>query len=468
MSSKDSVYFNMKKEIPFDEQQKFIARCDKEIPDAAKNKQLTKKLKEILQDFSFSEVTAYKIWKKHERAYKPPAKKRERKGQIRLTEEEIQKILRIHKDKKWSLSQMVNNKVLDDRTPSKSTISNILRRYSDEYKQVHNGGKGKVKDEIVDLVVKLFNNGRSINQIQDRLNRENKKKARKTIENILVTNGCRIKQGKTEEEKDTILNAYKKLGTDKAIVTLKKVGIEVSSTTIRRIIKKLGFKRDNSDSYRKYTLNKNYFAKIDTPNKAYILGFIAADGSVYGNILSIELKNGDSEHKLLEQISEELGSNKPIEDTFHYNKRYNLHTQGSRVTFYSDRLVTDLNSYGITPNKTKTLHVNLTLIPNKYLRDFWRGVMDGDGSLYLTNGIHKSLCLVGSKQIITSFHDLIKAKYNISCKILNRKDKNMHQITYQKEVNVIQIASYLYENSSLYLERKYQRALSWYTKKEQY
>lgn len=40
---------------------------------------------------------------------------------------------------------------------------------------------------------------------------------------------------------------------------------------------------------RKFNLNENYFKKIDSNNKACVLGFIYADGSVNKNYLSIKL-----------------------------------------------------------------------------------------------------------------------------------------------------------------------------------
>ena len=38
--------------------------------------------------------------------------------------------------------------------------------------------------------------------------------------------------------------------------------------------------RKNGDNLKKYTANYNFFEKIDTEEKAYWLGFIAADGHV--------------------------------------------------------------------------------------------------------------------------------------------------------------------------------------------
>lgn len=37
----------------------------------------------------------------------------------------------------------------------------------------------------------------------------------------------------------------------------------------------------------KYTINENYFKEIDSPEKAYILGFLYADGCTSNNTISI-------------------------------------------------------------------------------------------------------------------------------------------------------------------------------------
>ena len=57
----------------------------------------------------------------------------------------------------------------------------------------------------------------------------------------------------------------------------------------------------------RYSLNERYFEKIDNNNKAYWLGFIAADGCVSnkkgGRYLYIELSRKDRDH--LEKFKEE-------------------------------------------------------------------------------------------------------------------------------------------------------------------
>ena len=71
---------------------------------------------------------------------------------------------------------------------------------------------------------------------------------------------------------------------------------------------------------RKYSLNEDYFENINSNNKAYILGFIYADGSIYGNYLSIRVSAKDVE--ILNYIKFELGYGGNIRDYIIKNNNY--------------------------------------------------------------------------------------------------------------------------------------------------
>ena len=47
---------------------------------------------------------------------------------------------------------------------------------------------------------------------------------------------------------------------------------------INYILTKNGIAKTVSEARRKYKINEHYFDTIDTPNKAYVLGFLYADG----------------------------------------------------------------------------------------------------------------------------------------------------------------------------------------------
>ena len=65
---------------------------------------------------------------------------------------------------------------------------------------------------------------------------------------------------------------------------------EVDVHTIYRILDKYNIKRQTGYHTK---CNANYFEQIDSPHKAYLLGFITADGAVVNNILSIEVHDDD-------------------------------------------------------------------------------------------------------------------------------------------------------------------------------
>lgn len=157
---------------------------------------------------------------------------------------------------------------------------------------------------------------------------------------------------------------------------------KISVGNIRYNWKKLDLKGSN----RKYTFNEKYFDVIDTPNKAYILGFLHADGYVDSTgRIGWNIVADDSD--ILEFIKDELEYDKEI-----IYKEPNVRIVDDReyvcrlqavLKFYSKYMVNSLAQYTITPNKTFTCelpNIDPFLIPH-----FLRGSFDGDG------GILKSL-----------------------------------------------------------------------------
>jgi hypothetical protein len=104
------------------------------------------------------------------------------------------------------------------------------------------------------------------------------------------------------------------------------------------------------------------------------LGFLLADGCVTNNhVLSLCLKAADQYH--IEQFRDFLGSDHPI----HLFQRRN----SSESSFFvaSVHLCTALAYYGVTPRKSRTASASAELRENAH---FWRGLIDGDGTLYMT------------------------------------------------------------------------------------
>lgn len=200
-------------------------------------------------------------------------------------------------------------------------------------------------------------------------------------------------------------------------------------------------------------LKENFFEVIDTEEKAYFLGLIFTDGNVSldkGNRspqIKLGLKISDIE--ILEKFKEVLN----ISSELLYDKRKNK--ECAIISFRNQRMANDLAKYGIIPNKTY-LTKHLPSVPDKFLKDFLRGLLDGDGSIYQETKSKKF------RIDFCSYHYSICEEFRNLCNLfLNRKNTNKianygtaYHIRLNDQKSVKQLATVLYRDSKVSLARK--------------
>ena len=209
-------------------------------------------------------------------------------------------------------------------------------------------------------------------------------------------------------------------------------------------------RRDSLQSAkRRYSLNEQYFDCIDSEDKAYWLGFITADGGVNHKRLMITLKYDDYDHL--------YKFKRNIQATQHIYYYCNIKKKDPTVVLeiVSRPLVRSLAQYTITPNKTFT--VKPPTLDSSLLRHYWRGVIDGDGCLtrsWCETYSSWKVYLCGNSHIVGGFRDWISLCGLKYANIL--PDRNIFKVMYHGKKLPYDIASVLYEGSSVYLDRKYQ------------
>lgn len=231
------------------------------------------------------------------------------------------------------------------------------------------------------------------------------------------------------------------------------------SDTIAYWIKKFDLKLGTQwrDVKRKHTVNHSFFKEIDSEDRAYWLGFMMADGCVARtdagkayNRFEVNLKPGDIGH--LEKFKKALSASYPITHKSGYNAKleFSYETVGLRIN--SRESVNHLIKNGITPNKTgKEL---LPTLSKEMTRHFIRGFMDGDGTITLkrTTGFCSASC-----KIIEEIRDFIQDEIGVSSNITqNKSDVPIYVISYSRAKSKI-LLDYLYKDSTIYLDRKFQR-----------
>jgi hypothetical protein len=223
----------------------------------------------------------------------------------------------------------------------------------------------------------------------------------------------------------------------------------------------------------KYNYNKDYFNKIDNADKAYWLGFLYADGCITrfykGDILrSMSLEIGlcseDVEH--LRKFNKSLESNIPIQNRMVSckGKKYS----SNRLVVNNTKLCYDLIALGCTPQKTFTLRFPTEeIVPKQFMRDFIRGFFDGDGCICTTlmcGSPHIIVKISGVYSILNEICDYLVLHKILRKRpsIINKKNSNGYDIAIYGEDTIKEFLDYLYKDSHLYLDRKYQKYKDYY------
>jgi len=223
----------------------------------------------------------------------------------------------------------------------------------------------------------------------------------------------------------------------------------VSSVAIRGILKRRGIKiRDQSHSRQIYNINEDFFEKIDNEEKVYWLGFICADGylNIERGVLNISISIKDE--KYLKRFLSDLKSNHPL--------RY-FETKGYkyiRIDIRNKKLSEDLKRF---IKKRKTFSLEFPKIPKELESHFIRGYFDGDGSIYFNR--KQNNCSFTITSNIKFLNELKKRLLKIGLNdnkffVRNKETPEIATLIYSGRNNIKKFYDYLYNNSTIFFERK--------------
>lgn len=202
----------------------------------------------------------------------------------------------------------------------------------------------------------------------------------------------------------------------------------------------------------KLEVNERYFCRWTT-NMAYILGFILADGCIikgtykgYSDSLKFGVQLRDLD--ILEKIKKELKAKHKISKV----------RSAVYLSIASQIMVNDLKKLNISYRKS--LREKIPDVQPKYIRDFIRGIIDGDGSISIDNKNYPSLSLCGGKNTTAFVRDYFFDKFRIYSKVSERPSKlgGLYEICYRCNP-AMKLLDYLYTGAEIYLNRKYDLAM---------
>lgn len=157
-------------------------------------------------------------------------------------------------------------------------------------------------------------------------------------------------------------------------------------------------------SWSKHHLNILAFAEPLSLEARYWIGFLLADGSISSSraTISLGLKFSDAEH--VRKFARFVGVLE--ESVIEFDGVNNFgRNHGVKLSFIGKELIPQLAKYGVVPRKTKTASVPPSLAHDP---DFWRGLVDGDGSVRKDRG-YNYIQLDGTLAIVEGFRDVCYA-----------------------------------------------------------
>lgn len=260
----------------------------------------------------------------------------------------------------------------------------------------------------------------------------------------------------TKEQEKQIIDMYTKQN-----LSTVKIGkyFNVYHKVISRILEEHNIPRTGVGK-RKYKLNEKYFDKIDTPTKAYILGFFYADGCNYMSKDTVSMSLQEEDGYILERIRKEIDSEKELEFIDYSDKHDFGYTYKNqyRLLLFSHYMCNSLEEKGMFQNKSLILSfpdwLNKDLIPH-----FIRGYYDGDGSVCFGSG-RKTNCILtitSTNKFCSKIKEIIEKELGINTYIADASNHN--EITkvfgISGSLQVKKFLDYIYKDADIYLVRKY-------------
>ena len=254
----------------------------------------------------------------------------------------------------------------------------------------------------------------------------------------------------SQEQIEDILNKYQNNWSQQKIADC----YQVSRTVIKRILETQDEGFLIRDRTSKYKYKQDIFENIDTAEKAYWLGFLAADGCNYQRehnasvILNVHQK--DIEH--LNKFKQLCNTDAEIKSYIGY-EGFSNQTPMCKITLNSKKISNDLINKGIVPNKSLILQP--PHISEQFYKPFILGYFDGDGSISKASQYNNyNISIQGTQEMLTWICQVLNWDANLEKRNIN-STHNSYYIRCGGTNKPYQILNQLYNSCETHLDRKF-------------
>jgi intein-encoded DNA endonuclease-like protein len=231
----------------------------------------------------------------------------------------------------------------------------------------------------------------------------------------------------------------------------------VTDNTIAKILRKNGVCLRKAIR-RSLVTNHDYFAEIDSPDKAYFLGWMITDGSIIRSetrpdrrdIISLEIVAQDI--KVLKLFANAIGAPESIVKETH-TRQGNEHCY---MHFTSQKMSDDLSQYGVVRRKTWTTY--LPILKEELMPHLIRGIFDGNGTITIDKYGYARFAFFGSENLCVGIRDYLESILGFPHHKVSKS--TCYHVWYSGKKDTPTFFNYIYNNCGDYfLDRKREKFL---------
>ena len=241
-------------------------------------------------------------------------------------------------------------------------------------------------------------------------------------------------------------------------------------TAVYAALERLGIERRPSHNGFHGDCDHDFFNTIDTEAKAYFLGAMAGDGCVsQANEIIFSLKHADIALVEAFRSALEIGNIVRTVETEKVFRGHRFRYKAARVSVNSCMLAEALAKFGVIPAKTGRMRPAVIPgeVPSELERHYWRGWVDTDGWVFPRLAAIKAadgkrrqfeVGFTGDLPVVEAFRGYCERNTPTGASILPNGPIWSFTVT---DSYAMKMASLLYDDATVYLERKYQAYQEW-------
>lgn len=208
----------------------------------------------------------------------------------------------------------------------------------------------------------------------------------------------------------------------------------------------------NLSDLSKYQKKKTFqFEKIDTKEKAYLLGYILADTAIDERKKQVEFSCAISDCEILEFIAEVIDGNMKKDYTFDKKTRRFPRARMSKF-------IKDILKFTGGAKKSERHYPRIRSDLEKYMV---QGFFDGDGCLTWgrrkdKNRIWQKICFNSQRKVLEGLQMYLIRNLGISSVVRQKSNENCYVLEFSNRDDVIRFCKHIYSDKDfIILKRKY-------------